>query len=216
MIDLEAMTYAVRNIETSHLEYLSVIKEKAFQIQYPNLWTIGNLDILKKDLLGLFCSVKCPGNVIIKTYDIVRKLRNAGIAVISGFHSPIEKDCLDLLLKGTQPVAICPARGIENMRIPKVWRKALTENRLLIISPFEPKHRRPTVKLAEQRNKFTASLAAKILVAHANVGGRTEKICIEIMALGKPMYTFNLQENSNLSQFGVIKVSNSDLIANLG
>ena len=136
MIDLEAMTCVVKKIKTSYLEYLSVIQEKDFRIRYPNLWAIGNLDILKKDLLGFFCSVKCPGNVILKTYDLARELQDTGIAVVSGFHSPIEKDCLELLLKGTQPVAICPARGIENMRISKAWQKALAENRLLIISIF--------------------------------------------------------------------------------
>ena len=47
MIDLEAMTYVVEKIETSRLEYLSVIIKKDFQTHYPNLWTIGNLDILE-------------------------------------------------------------------------------------------------------------------------------------------------------------------------
>ena len=115
------MTYVIKKIETSRLEYLSVINKKNFQIHYPYLWAIGNLDILEMNLLGFFCSVKCPGSVILKTYDLARELRDAEIAVISGFHSPIEKDCLDHLLKGTQPVAICPARGIENMRIPNAW-----------------------------------------------------------------------------------------------
>jgi predicted Rossmann fold nucleotide-binding protein DprA/Smf involved in DNA uptake len=207
------MTYVVKKIETSRLEYLSVINKKDFQIHYPNLWTIGNLDILEMDLLGFFCSVKCPGNVILKTYDLARELRDAGIAVISGFHSPIEKDCLDLLLKGTQPVAICPARGIENMRIPKAWQNPMTENRLLIISPFEPKHRRPTTKLAEQRNKFGAYLANKIFVAHASEASQTERFCTEIITLGKQIHTFNIKENYQLSQFGVVKVSISALIA---
>ena len=56
---------------------------------------------------------------------VCRILRDAGVAVIGGFHSPIEKDCLDLLLRGTQPVIICPARNIENMRIGKEYRESL-------------------------------------------------------------------------------------------
>jgi predicted Rossmann fold nucleotide-binding protein DprA/Smf involved in DNA uptake len=99
------------------------------------------------------------------------------------------------------------------MRIPKIWQKALTENRLLIISPFDPKYRRPTIKLAEQRNEFVASLAAKIFVAHANEGGRTERLSVELMAFGKPIYTFNTNENSSLSRSGALMVSTGDLIA---
>jgi predicted Rossmann fold nucleotide-binding protein DprA/Smf involved in DNA uptake len=207
------MTHVLKKIETSRLEYLSVINKKDFKIKYPNLWAIGNLDILEMDLLGFFCSVECPGNVILKTYDLARGLRDAGVAVISGFHSPIEKDCLDLLLKGTQTVVNCPARGIENMRIPKAWQKALAENRLLIISPFESKHRRPTIKLAEQRNKFVACLANKIFVAHASGASQTERFCTDIITLGKQIHTFNIKENYQLSQFGVVKVSISALIA---
>ena len=73
------------------------------------LTTAGNLDILQRQKLALFCSVKCPGNLILQTYDLARALRDAGIAVIGGFHSPMEKECLELLLRGRQPVVICPA-----------------------------------------------------------------------------------------------------------
>ncbi len=86
---------------------------------FPRIWSIGSLDILGRQMLGLFCSVKCPGDLILRTYDLARALRDAGVPVISGFHSRIEEDCLDLLLRGNQPVVICPARGIQNMRFVK-------------------------------------------------------------------------------------------------
>ena len=207
------MSYSFKIIKKGNSVYPRSFQNKFVSTRYPRIWAIGNLDILDKKLLGFFCSVKCPGNVILKTYDLARELRNAGIPVISGFHSPIEKDCLELLLKGTQPIVNCPARGIENMRIPKAWLKALTENRLLIISPFEPKHRRPTTKLAEQRNKFSAYLANKIFVAHASETSQTERFCAEIIKLNKQIHTFNIKENYRLSQFGVVKVSTRALIA---
>jgi predicted Rossmann fold nucleotide-binding protein DprA/Smf involved in DNA uptake len=206
------MSYTIKIIKKGSSGYPQVLQNNVVSTRYPRIWTIGNLDILDKKLLGFFCSVKCPGNVILKTYDLARELRDAGIAVISGFHSPIEKDCLDLLLKGTQPIAICPARGIENMRIPKAWQRALAENRLLILSAFEPKDRRPTIKFAEQRNKFVACLANKIFVAHASEASLTERFCTEIITLGKQINTFNLKENDQLSQLGVVMVSISALM----
>ena len=131
----------------------------------------------------------------------------------AGFIRRLKKTASNLLLKGTQPLAIGPARGIENMRIPKAWQKALAENRLLIISPFEPKHRRSTTKLAEQRNKFVARLTNKIFVAHASEASLTERFCTEIITLGKQINTFNLKENDQISELCVIKVSISALIA---
>ena len=84
---------------------------------FPRIWGIGSLDILKRQLFGFFCSVKCPGDLILRTYDLARALRDASVPLISGFHSPMEKDCLDLLLRGSQPVVIGPARSIVKMRL---------------------------------------------------------------------------------------------------
>lgn len=44
-------------------------------------------------------------------YDLAAAPRDAGIPVISGFHTSVEKDCLDFLLKGRQPVVVVPARS---------------------------------------------------------------------------------------------------------
>lgn len=203
------MSYTVKIIKKGSSSCPGALQNRVVSARYPRVRAIGDLEILNKKLLGFFCSVKCPGNVILKTYDLARALRDCGVAVVSGFHSPIEKDCLDLLLKGTQPVVICPARGIENMRTPK----ALAENRLLILSPFEPKHRRPNAKLAEQRNQFVATLAYKIFVAHANEGSRTERLCTEIIAFGKQIYTLNIKENGGLCQSIALKVTINGLIS---
>jgi hypothetical protein len=96
-----------------------------------SITALGNLDILHQRKLAIFCSVKCPGTLILQTYDLVSALRDMGITVISGFHSPIEKECLTLLLRGTQPIIICPARSLQGMRIPTTWDTPLAEGRLL-------------------------------------------------------------------------------------
>ena len=36
------------------------------------LAVIGNGDLLRRQTLALFCSVKCPGTAILRTYDLVR------------------------------------------------------------------------------------------------------------------------------------------------
>ena len=126
----------------------------------PKFKSKGNLRLLEEPLTALFCSARCPGDLILLTYDLARYLRDAGVPVIGGFQTPMEKECLRLLLRGTQPVVICPARSIENMRIPADWRPALEEGRLLVLSPFPPHQRRPTAKAAEQRNDLVADLAS--------------------------------------------------------
>src|SRR6266487_2537343 len=79
----------------------------------------------------------------------------------SGFHSPIEKECLALLLRGAQPIVICLARNIERMRVPAVWRQPIADGRLLVLSPFAAPVNRATTKLTKVRNEFVAALAAR-------------------------------------------------------
>ena len=86
------------------------------------LWAIGDPGILAEQKVAVFCSVRCPGNAILKAYDAARKLRDEGVTVVSGFHSPVEKECLRILLRGKQPVVICLARAME--KIPATIRLA--------------------------------------------------------------------------------------------
>ena len=167
----------------------------------PKFKSKGNLQLLEEPLTALFCSARCPGDLILMTYGLARALRNAGTPVISGFQTPTEKECLRLLLRGTQLVVICPARSIENMRIPRDWQPALEEGRLLILSRF-PRHRqRPTAEAAAQRNDLVANLANQVFIAHAALGGRTEAFARKLAAAGKPLLTLDSPANKNLVPF---------------
>ena len=133
---------------------------------------------------------------------MARALRDGSVAVIGGFHSPIEKDCLDLLLHGTQAVIICPARSIRNMRISSEHKQALKEGRLLFMSPFDENQRRISAKTSEFRNLFVAALSEQVFVAHAEPGGKIENLCRDILSWKKPIYTFNSDHNKNLIEMG--------------
>ena len=105
----------------------------------------------------------------------------------------MEKECLRLLLRGEQPVVVCPARGIDKMRIPRDWRAALDEDRLLVLSPFPSTRRRPTAGLAAQRNDLVAELAAQVFIAHAAPGSKTEAFARKLAASGKSLLTLAAQ-----------------------
>ena len=167
------------------------------------LHCLGNLDILRKTKLAIFCSARCPGGVILQTYDLALRLRQAAHAGIGGFHSPVEVECLRVLLRGPAPVIVCPAREIAGMRLPVAWRAPLAEGRLLVLSPFSGGERRPTADMAVQRNRFVAALADRIIIAHAAPGGKTEAFCRDLLAWGKPVYTLPDEANSNLALMGV-------------
>ena len=170
----------------------------------------GNLCLLEEPLTAIFCSSRCLGDLILKTYDLVRAMRNAGVPVVGGFQTPMEKECLRLLLRGTQPVVVCPARGIEKMRIPRDWRAALNEERLLVLSPFPATARRPTAELAAQRNDLVADLAQQVFIAHAAPGGKTEAFASKLAESGKPLLTLDSPANGNLVEMGALVVSQEE------
>ncbi len=168
----------------------------------PGTILLGNAALLDHPLLALFCSVKCPGDLILQTYDLARALRDAGIAVISGFHTPMERECLDLLLRGSQPVVVCPARGIGGMRVPTPWKTPIAEGRLLVASPFPLDQRRTTIDLAYRRNAFVADLATDVLVTYAHPNGATARLATELVATGKPLRTLDHLANTALLALG--------------
>ena len=171
------------------------------------LTALGNPNLLVGRALALFCSVQCSGNIILKTYDLACALRDAEITVISGFHSPMEKECLNLLLRGSQRVIVCAARGIERMRLPSEWRKPFEEERLLLVSRFQSSERRVTVDLAQQRNDLVAAIADKIFVAYAAPGSKTERFCRNVLSWGKPLLTLQSNENSHLIELGGMPIN---------
>jgi predicted Rossmann fold nucleotide-binding protein DprA/Smf involved in DNA uptake len=166
----------------------------------------GNLEILlnktSAPLVALFGSVQCSSAIILQTYELARTLRDAGVTVISGFHAPLEKECLNVLLDGPSPVIICPARSIERLRLPAGWKAALSQGRLLLLSLFAEPQRHATAGRAQVRNEFVAALADILLITHATPGGKTERFYHTMRTWGKPLLALENDENVHLFTLG--------------
>ena len=205
------MPFDISVIGPKNRDYPSSLRNKKAHELFPRIWALGDLKILEKPLLGFFCSVKCPGDLILRSYDLARSLRDTETSVIGGFHSPIEKDCLELLLKGTQPIILCPARSIENMLVKKIFGQPLDEGRILFLSPFDKKIRRQTGQTSQLRNQFVGMLANAVFVTHAEAGGKLEQLCHEVIAIKKTLYTFESDYNRPLIEMGAISVNLDDI-----
>ncbi len=176
---------------------------------------LGETRLLASAKLALFCSVKCPGELILKLFDLAKELRDKSTGVISGFHAPMDKECFDILLRGKGPIVWCPARSIEKMRLKPAYRKAIDDGRLLVVSPFPAKQRRISADRAEVRNRLVVALADRVFVAYADPGGKTERLCREVVATGKPLFTFESKHTENLRAIGA-EVLSADEIAIVG
>ena len=163
--------------------------------------SIGKFELKSVHWTAFFCSVRCPGDIILKSYDLAQKWRAEGQAVIGGFHSPVEKEVLKIMLRSTAQVCIVLARGLPK-RIPAEFRKPIDEGRLVLVSPFEVKIKRATAESAMSRNSVIAALAEKIFVAYAASGSKTETLCRSISKLNKPSFTFSSPHTGDLINMG--------------
>ena len=109
---------------------------------------------------------------------------------------------MDLLLRGSQPVVICPARSIENMRLGKELKTGVEKGRVLVLSPFDRKIKRSTAESSQLRNQLVGALSASVFVAYAEPGGKTEDFCNTMVSEGKPLYTLESQYNKSIVDIG--------------
>lgn len=146
--------------------------------------------------------MKCPGSVVIRTFDAVRQLRDAGVSFAGGFHSPMERDCLTFLLRGTAPTLICAARGLARPRLPSEWRRAAEEDRLTIVSHLPPKTGRTTKEQAIERNRLVTRLARALFVPHAAPVGKADALARSMLAAGRPDFVLDDESNAGLLDAG--------------
>lgn len=144
--------------------------------QRRRLWSHGNTGLLQQDLRGLLCSKACPGAKIIEAMDLAQRWRAENRAVISGFHTAVEKECLRIFLRGPQPLVICPARGLDPFQLPEDWLPKFDRKELLIISPFDSSVRRPTKETAEKRTRLVLDIATDYAIIHASPKGSLSKL----------------------------------------
>ena len=123
---------------------------------------LGNKDLLNRITIGFLASRKLPSNVILPTLDWAVEISNrTDVAVMSGFHSRMEKDVLKFLVQGQCGIIMVLARGMYK-RIPKERQNAMQENRLLIIALEKENITCVSERTAHKRNEYIRKSAKNI------------------------------------------------------
>jgi predicted Rossmann fold nucleotide-binding protein DprA/Smf involved in DNA uptake len=144
-------------------------------------------------LTAFLCSKETPGSTILKAFDQAAAWRDTGCCVISGFHSPLERECLDILLRGQQPIVMVLARSMPALRLPPAQRQALEAGRLTVLSPFTAGEARATAELARQRNRVVAALAERVVFGFVSPGGSLAELLKELQYWGTPCTTLHIE-----------------------
>jgi hypothetical protein len=156
--------------------------------------------------LAFFCSQACPGDLILKAQDWANARHAEPLVTISGFHTPVERDVLRILLRQHASVVYCLARGIGGFRRSRAVREAETAGRLRIVSPFAEDQRYTTAASADVRNRYIVDRCERVLIAHASPSGKTENLAKAVIASGKQLLTLRSPHNANLRALGAVEL----------
>lgn len=139
--------------------------------------TIGNVGLFNASLTGFLCSRKCPAAKILEAHETCKAwATDPDRTIISGFHSPVEQECLRLLLQGQANIVYFPAREIEHLRIRREWRPALDQGRMLILTLASFKTRHMSAAETQKRNDTIASLADDLYIPYTTAGGHLAQV----------------------------------------
>lgn len=125
---------------------------------------LGNQALLEKQKIGFLASRKFSTLDVLPTLDWAMQMsKQTEIAVVSGFHSHLERNVLDILLRGKCPIIVVLARGMYR-KLPKQYEEAMNQNRLLIISYEKETITRVSEESAHKRNDLVRKLANEMYV----------------------------------------------------
>lgn len=120
---------------------------------------LGNKELLNRRKIGVLASRKIATSTILPTLDwAVEISKRTDVAVVSGFHSRLEKDVLKFLLQGKCGIIAVLARGMYR-KLPVVYEKAMNENRLLIIALEKDTVTRVSEYTAHRRNEYVINIS---------------------------------------------------------
>lgn len=123
---------------------------------------VGNKGLLNKRKIGFLASRKISTSAVLPTLDwAVEISKRADVAVVSGFHSHLEKDVLKFLLQGKCGIIVVLARGMYR-KLPKLLESAMGDNRILVISLEKESVTRISEYTAHKRNKYVAELSDEL------------------------------------------------------
>ena len=120
----------------------------------------GNKGLLDRRLVAFFASRTAPPEALYLARRWAREIAHTDKIVISGFHSPIERAVLDILLAEGCSVIVTLGRSLYR-KIPTHLQAAYDQNRVLFVSFRD--HSRPSFSNFQLRNWLTSDLATEII-----------------------------------------------------
>jgi hypothetical protein len=144
---------------------------------------MGAAGLLQGPLTEFFASRQCPGAAVLAATGWALHQARERRAVVGGFHSPLERSVLRLLMEAGGSAVVVLARPVSGASLDSAWHGAIDAGRMAVVSRTV-RLQRLAEQAANDRNDIAARLAGRIIVGHASPGGTLARLCIRWMADG--------------------------------
>lgn len=125
--------------------------------------TLGNTSLLDRKKIGYFASSKIASLSVLPTLDWAAEVaQHENVTIISGFHSKMEREVLDFLLRGKCGIVCVLARSIYK-KIPDKFHEAYSSGRVLFVSNERESVHRAARDSAARRNAYIASICDSLV-----------------------------------------------------
>lgn len=149
--------------------------------------TFGNQSLLERRKVGFIAGSNVAPLSVLPAFDwAVETATRDDICIVSGFHSILERQVLDFLLKGNCGIICVLARSLYS-KIPSVLESEYKKDRVLFIT--EEKQNRVSKKSAHRRNKLVADLSDELVTPIISPESSLSAI---ISSYNKPILTLKI------------------------
>lgn len=125
--------------------------------------TMGDRSLIDRKKIGYFAAGRIAALSVLPTLDWATEVaKRDDVAIVSGFHSKMEREVLDFLLRGKCGIICVLARSMYK-KIPDKFRAAYDAGRVLFISPLKTSATRSSRHLCLQRNEYVASISDELV-----------------------------------------------------
>ncbi|MDE6553539.1 MAG: hypothetical protein K2K98_11390 [Muribaculaceae bacterium] len=125
--------------------------------------TLGDISLLDRKKIGYFASNKIASLSVLPTLDWATEVaKRDDVAIVSGFQSKMEREVLDILLRGRCGIICVLARPIYKV-IPDKYHNAYAQDRILFISHNTAKSTMTSRHLCKKRNEYIASISDELV-----------------------------------------------------
>ena len=163
------------------------------------LWAVGNAQILRRPLLALISARQIDGNVATISLQLLKQLTaSKTIGFISGWHSPLEQECLRVVLTEEASLVFCTSKALDRFKPSAELKERVVQNKALLLTHCTPNAKRISRGASIRRNELVIELASVLLVLSAPEGSESLNLARAALDAGKPVFTLDHHMNRKL------------------